>query len=134
MAHFKTLSCRLSWRVSTTKKISELIVSWLKFEVGTTQIEMFIMRQNRTFHIKIRTYSVINGLLVSITMKCPPTIKQSNYFHMGKKPNFMGLKQRRNKLKLILNLLTDNIPLKCYKDSCGCRITKAAKLVLPHSL
>jgi len=119
MAHFKTLSRRLIWRVSTTKKISELIVSWLKFEMGTTQIEMYIMTQNRTFHIKISEDSVIDGLLVPITMKCPPTIKQSNCFHMGKKPNFMGLKQRRNKLKLILNLLTDNIPLKCYKERCG---------------
>jgi hypothetical protein len=120
MAHFKTLSRRLIWRVSTTKNISELIVSWPKFEMGATQIEMYIMTQNRAFHIKMRECIVIDGLLVLVTMKCPPTIKQSHCIRMGKKPNFRGLKQRRNKLKLILNLLTDNIPLKCYKGSCGC--------------
>jgi hypothetical protein len=120
MAHFKTISRRLIWRVSTTKNISEFIVSLLKFEMGATQIEMYTMTQNRTFHIKMRECSVIDGLLVPITMKCPPTIKQSYYIHMGKKPNFMDLKQHRNKLKLILNLLTDNIPLKCYKGRCGC--------------
>jgi len=77
------------------------------------------MTQNTTFHIKMEC-SVIDGLLVPITMKCPPTIKQSHCIHMGNRPNLMGVKQRRNKLKLILNLPTDNIPLKCYKGSCGC--------------
>jgi len=78
------------------------------------------MRQNRTFHIKMGECCVIDWLLVPITMKCPPIIKQSHCFHVDKKPNFMGLKQRRNKMKLILNLLTDNISLKCYKRNCGC--------------
>jgi hypothetical protein len=87
--------------------------------MGATQIEMYVMTQNRTFHIKMRESSVIDELLVPITMKCPSTIKQSRCIHMGKKPNFMVLKQRRNKLKLILNVPTDNIPLKCYKGSCG---------------
>jgi hypothetical protein len=120
MAHFKTLSRRLIWRVSTTKNISELIVSWVKFEMGVTQVEMYSMTQNRTFHIKMRECSVIDGLLVPITMKCPHTIKQFQCIHMGEKPNFASLKQCRNKLKLILNFLTDNIPLTCYKGSCGC--------------
>ena len=83
-------------------------------------VEVYIMKQDRTFHIEMR--ECIDGLFVQITVKCPPSIKQSHCIHMGKKPYFMGLKLLRNKLKLILKLLMDIIPLKCQKGSCGCVI------------